>query len=105
MTFQNLSSNDSDSDAYLKITLDVFYEHLRQAQQTFNLSIVAVTASLSISVIGAGLLVSRKAPDGSITTFTGLILTTLCAQIAKESNDKLEKLRADLKAIRPSSNT
>ncbi|WP_244837726.1 TRADD-N-associated membrane domain-containing protein [Brasilonema bromeliae] len=105
MKSQNFSSDDSHSDAYLKMMLDVFHEHLRQARQTFNLSVVAVAASLGISVIGAGLLISGKASEGSVTTATGLISTTLCSQIAKESGEKLEELREDLKALRPSSDS
>ena len=105
MTPPNFSSDDSHSDAYLKMTLNVFDEHLRQARQTFNLFKVAVVASLGISVFGAGLLISGKAPEGSVTTATGLISTTLCSQIAKESGEKLEELREDLKAIRPPSDT
>jgi len=101
----NLSSDDSHSDSYFKKMFDV---HLHQAQQTFNLFVVTAAASLGICVIGAGLLVSGKASEGSVTTSTGLISTTLCSQIAKESSEKLEKLEKleqDLKAIRPSSDT
>lgn len=85
--------------------LDLFHEHLRQARQIFNYYVVAVALSLGISVIGAGLLISGKASEGSVTTATGLISTTLCSQIAKESGEKLEELREDLKALRPSSDT
>jgi hypothetical protein len=85
--------------------LDVFHEHLRQARQTFDLSVVAIAASLGVSVIGAGLLVSGKAPEGNVTTATGLISTTLCSQIAKESSEKLEELKEDLKALRSSADT
>ena len=105
MKSQNFSSDDSHSDPYLKMMLDVFHENLRQARQTFNLSVAAVAVSLGISVIGAGLLVSGKATFGSVTTATGLISITLCSQIAKESSEKLEELREDLKALRPSSDS
>ena len=104
MTSPNFSSNNSRSDAYHKMMQDVFHEHLRQARQTFNVSVVAVAVSLGISVIGAGFLISGK-DQGSITTATGLISTTLCSQIAKESSEKLEELREDLKALGSSSNT
>ncbi|MDF5723876.1 MAG: hypothetical protein PUP91_26115 [Rhizonema sp. PD37] len=67
--------------------------------------VVAVAVSLGISVIGAGLLVAGKASEGSVTTATGLISTTLCSQIAKESGEKLEELREDLRALGSSSNT
>jgi len=95
--------NDSHSGAYLKMMLDVSHEHLRQARQTFNLSVVAVAASLGISVIGAVLLVSGKVSEGSVTTSTGLVSANLCSQMVKESSEKLEKLEEDLKALRSSS--
>jgi hypothetical protein len=98
-------SDDSHSDAYLKIMLDLFHERLRQAKLNFNLYVVAVAASLGISVIGAGLLISGKASEGSVTTATGLISTTLCSQIAKESGEKLEELREDLKGFGSSSDS
>ncbi len=96
MTSSNSSSNNSESDANEIMKLDLFHEHLRQAQVFFNLSVVTIATSLGISIIGAGLLISGK-NQGNITTTTGLISTTLWSQIAKEAGEKLEQLRTALK--------
>ncbi|WP_290879384.1 hypothetical protein [Fischerella sp.] len=103
MTNEPLSSDTSHSELYLKMTLDVFQEHLRQARQTFNLSVVALIVSISISAIGAGLLIGGKATEGTVTAATGLLSTTFCTQIAKESSEKLEELTENLKTLHPSS--
>ncbi|MBD2204185.1 hypothetical protein H6G33_26150 [Calothrix sp. FACHB-1219] len=90
-----------NDDPYLKIVLDVSKEHLRQARQTFNLSLVAIYASVGMSLIGAFLLISGRASEGSVTTAIGLISTKFCTQITKESSQKLEHLRQNLKELRP----
>ncbi|GAB1541118.1 hypothetical protein NUACC21_37880 [Scytonema sp. NUACC21] len=74
-------------------------EHLRQARQTFNISFIALSASIGISMIGAALILTGKSTEGSVTTATGLVSTTFCSQIAKESNEKLEELTEDLEKL------
>ncbi|AFZ56587.1 TRADD-N-associated membrane domain-containing protein [Anabaena cylindrica] len=87
----------NDKDPYRMIRLDIAQEHLRQARQTFNLSLVSSAASICISVVGAFLLISGKANEGSVTTATGLLSTTYCSQIAQKSSKTLEELRENFK--------
>ena len=102
MTNIKLSPSSPQTDPYWQMQLDIFREHLRQAQLTFNLSFVAITASLGISVTGGVLLFSDSATEGTVTAAAGLVSTTFCTQIAKESSEKLEQLSQDLKTLRSS---
>ncbi|MEH2114481.1 MAG: hypothetical protein V7K39_18585 [Nostoc sp.] len=90
----------SQPDPLHKIQLAYLQEQLRQAKLTFDLSAVAVTFSISISVVGAALLFSGRTSEGAVTTTSGLISTSLCAQIAKDATDKLERLAKGLKSVR-----
>lgn len=97
----NLPPDLLQSDRYQAIQLEIFREHLRQAQMTFNLSFVATLASIGISVTGVILLFAGNATEGTVTTATGLFSTTFCSQIAKESSEKLKQLAQDLKVLPP----
>ena len=88
-------NNPNDFDFYQKV---VFKEHQYQARKTFNLFLVATVTSLGISAIGGALLISGKATEGAVTSATGLLSTTFCSQVAKESSKKLDDLLRDLKA-------
>lgn len=56
------------------------------------MSLIATGTALIISLIGVILMISGKATEGSVTSATGLLSTTLCSQIAKESSRRLENL-------------
>jgi hypothetical protein len=88
--------SNNHSEVYLRMKYEVFQEHLRQARYNFNLSVVASTISIGVSITGACLILSNKAPEGVVTSATGLISTSLCTQIARQSNDKLEELTETL---------
>jgi hypothetical protein len=96
----NLSSPDNNpSEIFMKMKLEVFKEHLRQTQHSFNLSVVAFTTSIGISVIGACLIISGKATEGTVTTATGLFSTTFCTQLARQSSERLEELTETLQVL------
>lgn len=85
-------SGNNHSEVYLQMKYEVFKEHLRQARYNFNLSVAASIISIGVSITGACLIAWHKAPEGVVTSATGLVSTTLCTQIARQSSEKLEEL-------------
>lgn len=73
------------------VDLCIAQERLRQARYSFNIALIATTASFFISLMGAGLLLSNKVPEGAATAAGGLISSTRCIQLAKDANDRLDK--------------
>ncbi|MDZ8237780.1 MAG: hypothetical protein RMZ69_11515 [Nostoc sp. ChiQUE01a] len=94
-------SDTPEKNPYLEILIDVLQEHLRQARQIFNLSLVAISTFLVISIIGAFLLMSGKTNEGTISTATGVISATFVTHLARESSQKLTELRRILMQIHP----
>lgn len=83
-----------DPEPYSAIELSIIKERLRQAQYSFNLAFMATAIS---ACIGAGLLLSGKVPEGTVTTAGGLASGIRCMQLAKDANDRLDKALAELK--------
>lgn len=81
------------------LELSIAQERLRQARHSFNLAFVATAVSTFISLIGAGLLLSGKASEGAVTATGGMIASVRCVQLAKDSNDRLDKILVELTAI------
>lgn len=77
--------------------LSIAQERLRQARLSFNLALMATAISACISLVGAGLLLSGKVPEGTVTTTGGLASSIRCVQLAKDANDRLDKVLAELK--------
>ncbi|HEY9876854.1 MAG TPA: hypothetical protein V6D29_00300 [Leptolyngbyaceae cyanobacterium] len=76
--------------------LRIAQERLRQAHLSFNLAFVATATSVSVGLIGAGLLLSGKVPEGTVTATGGLVSSIRCVQLAKDANDRLDKVLVDL---------
>ncbi|MBD2770691.1 TRADD-N-associated membrane domain-containing protein [Iningainema tapete] len=72
-------------------------ERLRQARHSFNLALVATAVSTFISLIGAGLLLTGRASVGADIATGGMVATVQCIRHVKDSNDKLDKILAELK--------
>jgi CHASE2 domain-containing sensor protein len=79
------------------IELYIAQERLRQARYSFNLALVATALSACISLLGAGLLLSGKVPEGAVTAAGGMAASVRCIQLAKDSNDRLDKILPELK--------
>jgi hypothetical protein len=73
------------------IELRIAQERLRQARHSFNLAWIATAVSAVISLTGAGLLLN-KFPEGTITAAVGMGSSIRCIQLAKDANDRLDKL-------------
>ncbi len=87
----------SNSVQIWQIKCSIAQERLRQARYSFNMSIIATTISFGISLVGAGLLLSNKVPQGTATAAGGMVSSALCVQLAKDANDRLDKILAELK--------
>jgi hypothetical protein len=75
---------------------EIIQERIRQASLSFNLSLFAATASVFVSLTGAGLLLSGNLPEGAIAAASGAGSTVYCIKLAKDSNDRLDRIFAEL---------
>jgi hypothetical protein len=78
------------------IERDIAQERIRQARNTSNLALISTALTTGISILGAALLFSGKLPEGSVTTATGLASSIHCFRLAKDANDRLDKLLTEL---------
>ncbi|MDZ8138223.1 MAG: hypothetical protein RM049_23435 [Nostoc sp. DedQUE04] len=91
MTKPTLSSNSEPN-----FNQEIVRERLRQARYSFNLTLFATAMSFLVSLVGAGLLLSGKATEGTVTTAGGIVASVQCTKLAKEANDRLDKTLAEL---------
>ena len=80
-----------------EIELSIAQERLRQARYSFNLALVATALSACISLVGGWLLLSGKVPEGTVTAAGGMAASVRCIQLAKDTNDRLDKILPELK--------
>ncbi|TBR56409.1 hypothetical protein B4U84_30065 [Westiellopsis prolifica IICB1] len=90
-------NNKLAPNSYSTIELSIAQERLRQARYSFNLALIATALSACISLVGAGLLLSGKVPEGTVTAAGGMAASVRCIQFAKDTNDRLDKVLAELK--------
>ncbi len=80
-----------------EIEVSIAQERLRQARYSFNLALIATALSAFISLVGAGLLLSGKVPEGTVTAAGGMAASVRCIQLAKDTNDRLDNILPSLK--------
>ncbi len=78
------------------IELSIAHERLRQGRYSFNLALIATTVSFFIGFVGAGLILSNKVPEGTVAAAGGLASSVRCIQLAKDANDRLDKVLAEI---------
>ena len=83
-------------EPYAAMELSIAQERLRQARLSFNLALIATATSACVSLLGAGLLLAGQATQGAVTTTGGLAFSVRCVQLAKDANDRLDKILAEL---------
>jgi hypothetical protein len=91
-------SSDRPQDINPPVEL-VFYERLRQASRSFDLSLILITTSSIISIVGIALLFLGKVPEGTVTTAGGLasnVVSVRCLKLNKDTNDRLDEIVKDL---------
>lgn len=86
---------DQHSPSVKAIRQRIALEHLRQAKCTFNLSLVIVSVSAMILLLGNPLLPSGQSTEGVISTVAHLLSATW--QLVKDANSRLEKSAAALR--------
>jgi len=50
----------------------------------------------SIGILGAGLLLSGKVPEGAFTATSGMAISVACFKLVKDANDRLDKISKEL---------
>jgi hypothetical protein len=78
-----------------EIESSIAKERLRQARYSFNLALVTTAVCAAISFAGVGLVLADKASEGTITATGGLVSTVRCLRLAKDANDRLDKVAKD----------
>jgi hypothetical protein len=94
MSNQHLPSYRPDRDNEIKHR--IAEERLFQASFSFKLASIATAAFASISLIGAGLLLSGYLSAGTLTTASGAGSTIYCIKLAKDANDRLDRIFEEL---------
>ncbi|MBD2416618.1 hypothetical protein H6G54_02610 [Anabaena cylindrica FACHB-243] len=93
MTNQHNIQPAPKSNPYLTL---IIKERLRQARRSFDFALIATALSFGISLVGAGYLINNKASEGAVTTAVGLMASVRYMQIAKDANNRLDKIVDDL---------
>ena len=78
------------------IEQNIAQERIRQARNASNLALISTAIATGISLLGAALLLTGKVPEGTVTTAGGLASSIHSIRLAKDSNDRLDKLLAEL---------
>jgi hypothetical protein len=74
----------------------IVQERLRQARHSFDFALIATALSFGISLVGAGCLITNNVSEGAVTTAVGLVASVRYMQIAKDANNRLDKIVDDL---------
>ncbi|MCC5640290.1 hypothetical protein LC593_31545 [Nostoc sp. CHAB 5844] len=76
---------------------EIIKERIRQARYSFNLALTATGMSACISLVGAGLLLSGRVPEGTVTAAGGMAASARCTRLAKDTNDRLDKILSEIR--------
>ncbi|NJL89971.1 MAG: hypothetical protein HC916_09430 [Coleofasciculaceae cyanobacterium SM2_1_6] len=79
-----------------QIEMIIAKERLRQAHHSFNAALTATILSTGISILGAGLLLSGRVPEGAFTATSGTAISVACFKLAKDANDRFDKISQEL---------
>lgn len=94
------------SELHLNLLKGVIEEGIRQSRQTANqahwsflITIVMTTASAIVGIGGAGLLLSDRASEGTVTTAIGLASGVYSYQLSKEAADRQKQANERLEQL------
>lgn len=93
---EKVSTSDNCIKTYSAVELSIAQERLRQARWSFNLALAMTAAFAVISLVGVGLLLSGKTIEGSVAAAGGFASSVRCLQLAKDTNDRLDKVAAEI---------
>ncbi len=88
--------NELTPKHYSNIEISITRERLRQARCSFNVALTATSVLACIGFIGAGLLLLGKVSEGSITALGGAVSCAGCLRLAKDANDRLDKIAQEI---------
>ena len=71
------------------IEVSIAQERIRQARYSFNLALFSTAVSFCM---GGILLLSGKLSEGAILASGGVVSSVCCVRLAKDANDRLDKL-------------
>lgn len=84
------------SQAFAQLGMKIGQERLRQARYSFNLALSSSVAFATISCLGATLLLFGKVPEGTVVASSGMLSSVGCIRLAKDANDRLDKMMNEL---------
>jgi hypothetical protein len=79
-----------------EMKLRIAEERLFQASFSFKLASIAAAAFASISLVGAGLLLSGYLSEGTLAAASGAVPTVYCVKLARDANDRLDRIFDEL---------
>jgi hypothetical protein len=88
--------NTKKPKPHSQIEMIIAKERLRQAHHSFNAALTATLLSTVIGILGAGLLLSGRIPEGAFTATSGTAISLACLKLAKDANDRLDKISKEL---------
>jgi hypothetical protein len=74
------------------IELAIVRERLRQARYSFNTALISSTAFAAISLLGTAIVILKVEPAGAVVASTGMAGSIGCMRLAKDANDRLDKV-------------
>lgn len=91
-----MNQSNSNSETFALLELKIGQERLRQARYSFNTALVSSAAFTGISLVGAAMLLLGKVPEGAFVASSGMLSRASCVRLAKEANDRLDKIMDEL---------
>ena len=87
------------SDDSAKLDRKIIQDGRRQARLISHATLGFIIASTFVNILGIGLLFFGKVPEGTITATSGLTtnIVSLLVMLAKENNDRLDRLAKEFK--------
>ncbi|MBW4528784.1 MAG: hypothetical protein KME18_27080 [Phormidium tanganyikae FI6-MK23] len=70
----------------------ILKERIRQAHLSFNVAMFATTTFAAVGLAGISLQLSGRLPEGTATAISGMALSGYFSRLAKDANDRLDKL-------------
>jgi hypothetical protein len=80
-----------------EIELRIAHERLRQARRSFDLAWFTTAACAVVGIGGVMLMMAGQPITGGAATAGGVGTTVYCLRLAKDANDRLDKVAKDLK--------
>ncbi len=79
------------------IELEIARERLRQARHSFNTALTSSITFTGFSLMGAVLLIGGTVTEGAAISSVSMISSVGCIRLAKDANDRLDKLLDELR--------